>query len=467
VRLAQYGLLGIGGARVLKALEIQPAAIHLNEGHPALAALEQVAEEMEDGLTFAAAVADVRERFVFTTHTPVAAGNETYTPEEFLPAYADIRKRLELDEEAFLDLCRGVPGGTSSEPTLTDPGMTPLAIRMSRSRNGVSKLHGEVARAIWKPLFAAEVETPITHVTNGAHLPTFISDPIRKLFADHLGTGWMTSSADPASWEPVFQIPNAELWAARCESRGRLIEYLRSKDERDSLLRGEQLDRVRMIRDGLENDSLTIGFARRLATYKRLNLLTHDPARAQRIFSAEPPLQLVIAGKAHPNDSPGKDTLQRFYAFEQADPTVAQRVVIVEDYDIGIARELVAGCDVWVNLPRKPMEASGTSGMKSAFNGGLQLSILDGWWAEGYNGSNGWAIPGDGDDPDIVDAHDAELFYDLLEYEVIPLFHERDAQGVPQRWCERVKESLFSCAPSFTATRMVNDYVERIYRKAR
>ncbi len=217
----------------------------------------------------------------------------------------------------------------------------------------------------------------------------------------------------------------------------------------------------------LDPDSLTLGFARRLATYKRLYLLNHDPARAKKLFAGDYPTQLVIAGKAHPNDEPGKDSLQRLYEFEHSSPEVAGRVVIVEDYDIGIGCQLVAGCDVWVNLPRKPMEASGTSGMKATFNGALQLSVLDGWWAEGYSGTNGWGIPGDGeDDPDAADARDAELFYDLLEREVIPLFHDRDADGVPHGWCDKIKEALVTCAPEFSATRMVNDYVERIYRSS-
>ncbi len=458
VRLAQYGLLGIGGARVLQALGIDPAVIHLNEGHPALAALELAAAAIERGTPREEAFEQVRQKFVFTTHTPVAAGNETYAPEEFLPAYADLRERLGLDEGAFLDLCRGVPGETDR------PGMTPLAIRMSRRRNGVSRLHGEVSRQMWKPLFPESVEPPITHVTNGAHVPTFISAPIRRLLERHLGDAWLRDPDGTSNWEGLREIPNAELWAARCEARRLLVDYLREKCAQDSLLRGEQLGYVRRIEMSLDPDALTIGFARRLATYKRFHLLNYDPERARRIFAGDHPAQLVIAGKAHPNDEPGKDALQRFYDFEHADAKVAGRVVIVEDYDIGIARHLVSGCDLWLNLPRKPMEASGTSGMKATFNGAIQLSVLDGWWAEGYDGTNGWAIPGDGDeDADTIDARDAELFYDILEHEVIPLFAERDDAGVPQRWCDLIKEALATLAPQFSATRMVNDYVERIY----
>ena len=458
VRLAQYGLLGIGGARVIQALGIDPAVVHLNEGHPALAALELVAQRMEGGASAEEAFQAVRNCFVFTTHTPVAAGNETYAPNEFLAAFGELGRRLGLDVERFLDLCRS-PGNP-------DPGMTPLALRVSRKRNGVSKLHGEVAREMWRPLFPAEPTTPITHVTNGVHMPTWVSEPLRNLFTRHLDGDWLRVPADAASWAAVEKIPNAELWAARCEARTRLVDFVRAKAGQDSLLRGEQLDYVRRIESSLDPDTLTIGFARRLATYKRFHLLAHDPERARRIFTGKHAAQLVLAGKAHPNDEPGKDALQRFYAFEHGGREISGRVVIVEDYDIGIAGELVAGCDLWVNLPRKPMEASGTSGMKATFNGALQLSVLDGWWAEAYNGSNGWAIPGDGNgetDPDVVDARDAGLFYDLLEGEVIPLFNDRDADGVPHGWCDRVKEALITLAPAFGATRMVNDYVEKMY----
>jgi len=449
VRLAQYGLLGMGGARVLEALDIEPGVIHMNEGHPALAGLELAARAVAAGASTGEALDSVRERLVFTTHTPVAAGNETYPAHEFLGAYGDLPRRLGLDDEAFLDLFR-VPGES-------EPGMTPLALRLSRARNGVSRLHGEVARRMWRPLFPGQ-EVPITHVTNGAHLPTFVSAPMRDLFVRRLGERW------PDSWEGVSDVPNDELWAARCEARRRLIEFVRAKGEQDSLQRGEQLAYVRRIERALEPDALTIGFARRLATYKRFHLLAHDQERARRIFTGTPAAQLILAGKAHPSDSPGKDSLQRFYEFEHADAEIAGRVVILEDYDISVAQHLVSGCDLWVNLPRKPMEASGTSGMKATFNGALQLSVLDGWWAEAYDGTNGWAIPGDGDDdPDVVDGRDANAFYELLEREIVPLFSDRDSAGVPQGWCDMVKRALATLGPAFTATRMLDDYVSRVY----
>ena len=265
-------------------------------------------------------------------------------------------------------------------------------------------------------------DVPITHVTNGVHVPTFVAEPMRRLLDAHLGEGWATSS-DPRVWEAVRSIPNAELWAARGEARRDLVQYTRAKNQHDRLLRGEEIGYVRAI--GLDPEALTLGFARRLATYKRLHLLAHDPERTERLIGGEPGAQLLVAGKAHPSDEAGKDTLQSLFELKRRSRW-AQRIVVVEDYDLDIARRLVAGCDVWINLPRRPLEASGTSGMKSMFNGGLQLSVLDGWWAEAYDGTNGWAIPGDEDPTAAADARDARRFYDLLESEVIPLFHDRD-----------------------------------------
>jgi starch phosphorylase len=344
--------------------------------------------------------------------------------------------------------------------------MTPLALRTSGRRNGVSRLHGEVSRAMWRRLFGASspADVPIGHVTNGAHLPTFLAEPMRRLLARHLGEDWVLRAADPSVWEAVRGVPDAELWAARCEARDRLGRFVREKTEQDRLLRGEEIEAARALEWWLEPDALTLGFARRLATYKRLNLLAHDQRRARRILGGSQAVQLLIAGKAHPNDEDGKDTLQRLLRLRHAAGDLGQRVVFVEDYDLDVAGYLVSGCDVWVNLPRRPMEASGTSGMKATFNGALQLSVLDGWWAEAYDGTNGWAIPGD-EDPDFAaaDRNDAARFYDLLENEVIPLFYERGADGVPHGWCARVKQALVTCAPAFTATRMLNDYVERMY----
>jgi starch phosphorylase len=457
IRLAQYGLLGMGGVRVLEALGVDPAVIHLNEGHPALSVLELASSRVAAGEALDPVLDELRERVVFTTHTPVAAGNETYSRGEFLAAFGELPARIGLGEDAFVELAQAAPGG--------EPGMTPLALRLSARRNGVSRLHGEVSRRMWAPLFdAAAADVPIDHVTNGAHLPTFLADPMYRLLTAYLGDGWLARAADPATWRGVQEIPNGELWEARRASRERLVSYVRAKGQQDRLLRGEQIAYVRAIEECLDPDALTLGFARRLATYKRLYLLTLDQDRARAILGGGRPVQLLISGKAHPNDEAGKDTLQRLYNLKREDGQIAERVVFVEDYEIEVARHLVAGCDVWVNLPRKPMEASGTSGMKAAFNGVLQLSVLDGWWAEGFDGDNGWAIPGDeNDDQAASDWRDAAAFYDLLEHEVIPLFYDRDENDVPVSWCERIKASLMSCGPRFSATRMVDDYVGRMY----
>jgi glycogen phosphorylase len=317
---------------------------------------------------------------------------------------------------------------------------------------------------MWQPLFAGAVEdVPITHVTNGAHAPTFVSDPVRLLFERYLGEDWLARAGDSATWEPVRSIPNAELWAARCRARADLVEYVRTKSQQDRLLRGEQLDYVRAVADSLDPEALTLGFARRLATYKRLHLISHDSDRARRIFGGDLPLQLLVAGKAQPSDDAGKETLQRLFQLKRHSE-LAQRLIFVEDYDLDVARRLVAGCDVWINLPRRPMEASGTSGMKATFNGVLQLSVLDGWWAEAYDGMNGWAIAGDQTaDTAGDDARDAARFYDLLESEVIPLFFDRGPDGVPNAWCNKVKHALVTCVPDFSAARMITDHVERIY----
>jgi starch phosphorylase len=458
IRLAQYGLLGIGGARVLEALGIEPAVLHLNEGHPALAPLEVASRSVEQGATFEQALEQVRHRVVFTTHTPLQAGNESYQPPQFLAAFGDLVGRLGLDDDQFLDLCR-LRSGVADE----QPGMSPLAMRIASKRNGVSRQHGEVARAIWKPLFP-ESPVPIDHVTNGAHLWTFLSDPLWNLFAEHLGERWLRDPADPGAWELVREIPNAELWQARNEARRHLVLYAQEKAQQDRLLRGEEIEYVQAGAQTLDPETLTIGFARRLTSYKRLSLLVSDADRARRILLGQPPIQLLVAGKAHPRDAEGKLLLQRLFTMRrQIDPEGA-RVAFLEDYDLTIGRELVAGCDVWLNLPRRGQEASGTSGMKATFNGGLHLSVLDGWWAEAYNGVNGWAIAGDDDsDPARADMRDADSLYTLLENDVIPLFYNRDESGIPQLWCEKIKEALVSCGPTFTSSRMLDDYIKRIY----
>ena len=448
VRLAQYGLLGAGGAKALAALGIDPAVIHLNEGHPALAPLV-LAAARAGGAAPDDALEAVRDRVVFTTHTPLAAGNETYPPGLFQRAFAGLEAELGVEPGRLGRLAASADGGA---------GMSALAMRLSGRRNAVSRLHAATARDIWSPSFP---DLAIDHVTNGAHIETFLAEPLARLFDRHLGERRRRTPADPSAWEGVHAIPNEELWAARCAARGRLVRFAAAKVVSDRLLRGEDLADARAAA-GLDPDALTLGFARRLAAYKRLDVLVSDPGRLGRILNGERPCQLLVAGKAHPRDEEGKRVLQRLFACRRE--IGAGRMVFLEDYDLAIARELVAGCDVWINLPRPPLEASGTSGMKAAFNGALQLSVLDGWWAEAFTGRNGWGIESDaGADRAAADAADAGRLYTILEDEAVPLFYDRDEAGVPHRWCELVKESVTTCAPRFSSTRMLKDYLDRMY----
>jgi starch phosphorylase len=305
---------------------------------------------------------------------------------------------------------------------------------------------------------------PIGHVTNGVHLPTWLGGPMRGLLDRHLGDDWLARAADPATWAPVRDIPDAELWAARRAQRADLVAWVRGKSVTDRLGREEPRGYVEAAATGFDPDALTIGFARRLATYKRLHLLVRDTDRAMRLLTNGRPVQLVLAGKAHPRDDEGKKMVQHLFAFKWAQE-IGGRVVYLDDYDLASAARLVRGCDVWLNLPRPPLEASGTSGMKSAVNGGLQLSVLDGWWAEGYDGENGWALPGDEDhDHGAQDQRDTVELHRLLDEEVSREFYDRDAGGLPRAWLARVKRSLMTNGPEFSATRMVRDYVERFYR---
>jgi starch phosphorylase len=463
IRLAQYALLGVGGVRVLHALGIEPSVIHMNEGHPATAPLEMVRRLVRKGAAFKEACDRVRGKVVFTTHTPVPAGNETYSRDEFSAVFREVAPALGTDMEGILRLGRIHPDDPN-EP----PGMTALAIRMSRSVNGVSRIHGGIAKRMWQDLFPGRSvkDVPITHVTNGAHLPTWIAPEIRRLLDRHLRDGWASQErvTDPETWEAVESIPDEELWEVRKELSAKLVSWVKTHSVIDRLTRGDTMDYALAASKTLDPGTLTLGFARRLATYKRLYLLTHEPERMLPLLEGPRPIQLLFAGKAHPRDEEAKQMLQRMFQLK-GNQGVASRVVFIEDYDMGVASNMVAGCDVWINLPRPPLEASGTSGMKAAFNGTLNLSVLDGWWAEAYDGQNGWGIDGT-EDPDhgAKDARDAAALHDLLEKEVIPLFYGRDEKGIPHGWVKRMKASIRTIAPRFCATRMLDEYVRRIYR---
>lgn len=458
IRLAQYTVLGVGAIRVLRALGVEPGIVHLNEGHAAQAALELAAEEVERGATFHDARESVRRRCVFTTHTPVQAGNETYPPETLLSAVPTLAERLGLQDEELLNLGRVHPDGHEQA------GMTPVAMRLSRSTNGVSQRHGEVARAMWNELFPGPVEeVPITHVTNGVHLPTWMGPHFRGLLDQHLGDGWWHRAEDPTTWKAVQDIPDEQIWGARQLARRDLIAWMRERSAVDRLRRGEGLSYVQAAMDSLHPDVLTVGFARRVAAYKRLHLLTRDVDRMIALLTGDQRLQLLIAGKAHPKDDGAKGIVRDLFAY-RGSRAIAERVVFVEDYDIEVGRRLTSGCDVWLNVPRPPLEASGTSGMKVVLNGGLNLSVLDGWWAEGFDGTNGWGIDGsiDPDHGHQDHAHNQALV-ELLTKEVLPTFYDRGKDGVPARWVQMVKSSLMTLGPQFCATRMMRDYQTRIY----
>jgi starch phosphorylase len=465
IRLAQYALLGVGGVRALEAMDIHPALYHLNEGHPALAAVAVAAHTADESAgprpDLATALARGRDRFVFTTHTPVPAGNETYGRDELFAVLGRVVDDLHFDHEELAGMCRVHPTDAAEQV-----GLTPLAIRAARSTNGVSKRHGSVARVRWHEMFpqGTTEEVPIRHVTNAVHLPTWMAPQMRELLTRHFGVGWERHATDPALWARVDTIPDDELWAVRGELRRELVAMIRRKVVVDRLARGEDIAYVQAAANAFDPDCLTIGFARRLATYKRLNLLVHDSARALALLDHDQPLQLVFAGKAHPLDDTAKAIARHMFELKRA-PAVNHRVVFVEDYDLQVAATIVAGCDVWLNLPRPPLEASGTSGMKAALNGSLNLSVLDGWWAEGFDGTNGWGIDGTVDpDEGAKDARDADAFYKLLEHEVKPMFFARDEAGIPGAWLERMRASLRTLGPRFCASRMVDDYVAEVYR---
>ncbi len=465
IRLAQYALLGIGGVRALDAMGINPSLFHLNEGHAALASLEiasQTSKELTgDPLGLKKLLEVGRDRFVFTTHTPVPAGNETYDPDVFFSVLGRSIDQMGISRDELSSESRIDP--TSTTESL---GFSPLAIRCARSTNAVSKRHGEVARGMWNPLFpdAKLDEVPITHVTNAVHLPTWMDPTMRGLLTKFFGTDWERHADDPGLWSHVDEIPDVDLWRARCDMRLQLVEMIRSRIVVDRLGRGEDVALAESAFSAFDPTHLTIGFARRLATYKRLDLLFHDVDRLRKIIDHEEGAQIILAGKAHPLDYEAKNVAKNMFVVKRG-LDIPNRVVFLEDYDLRMAPQLVAGCDLWLNLPRPPLEASGTSGMKSALNGGLNLSVLDGWWCEGHNGQNGWAIDGSVvDDAREQDERDAKALYDLLENEVKPLFFSRDANGIPVGWLARVRASLRTLGPQFSGARMVNDYVDQIYR---
>jgi starch phosphorylase len=458
VRLAQYAVLGIGGVRALQAMGIAPTLVHLNEGHAALSGFERSRMAVAGGRSFEEAMAGVRRATIFTTHTPVPAGNEGYSVGEVEPVLGEFADTLGVGHGAFLDFGRINPGNDADAFSIT-----PLALRTSRLANGVSKRHGEVARDMWRPLWPGSEarDVPITHVTNGVHSTTWMAAPMQRLLDCYLPGDWRARIDDPNVWDAIDAIPDHELWAVRNELRRALAELVRERSVMDRLSRGEGPEYVEQAARAFDPNVLTIGFARRVAAYKRLYLLVRFPERGGHLLDAGPtPIQLVLAGKAHPQDQEGKQTLN--YLFQNRSNNRG-RAAFLEDYDLHIAPPLVAGVDLWLNLPRPPLEASGTSGMKVVLNGGLNLSVADGWWEEAYDGSNGWIINTPPGDPQMQDEHDGEALLNLLQNEVIPLFYARGPDGIPHLWLKRMKASMRGLIPRFSAHRMLREYVEKLY----
>jgi starch phosphorylase len=462
-RLQQEIVLGLGGVLALRNAGITPSGWHLNEGHAAFVVLQRMRDFLAAGLPWEAALDEVRRTTIFTTHTPVPAGHDAFPFHMVEQALAGCWGSMNGKSEQFMALGR-YDSGMGDQFN-----MTALAMRSAEAINAVSQLHGQVTRDMFGPLWPDRTsdDRPVTAITNGVHMPTWICGELRRLFDRLLGRDWRDRYEDPDFWKAVLEIPDEELWAARLAVRSDMFQFVRERARRRWT---DDHAPARVISAGVMLDSrvLTIGFARRFTTYKRPTMLFRDPERLARlIMSADRPVQFVFAGKAHPADEAGKHHLQMIIR-HALEPRMGGRIAFVDDYDLHVGRRLVQGCDVWLNTPRKPMEASGTSGMKAGMNGVLHLSIGDGWWAEGYDRTNGWQIVGSpaSEHAEDVDWADADALYSLLEREVIPTFYDRDEEGLPRRWLAMVKQAIFTITPRFSARRMLKDYVRQAYAPA-
>ncbi len=460
LRLRQEWILGVGGVRVLRALEIDPGVWHANEGHAAFMMVERLREMTAAAIPYPEAVNRVRAESVFTTHTPVPAGHDAFTNDQIEACAGPLWEEMKIDRETLF--------GLGTHPAL--PGqfhMTVTAMRLSARVNGVSRRHGQVSRNIWRELWPNRPweAVPIGHVTNGVHLATWMATPIMAVLDEHLGPNWGERLEEPGFWDRVLTLDHGKLWEAHLRQKRALAGFIREDARRR--FAGQVKEAAQVVGAGtlLDPMAFTIGFGRRFATYKRANLIFRNIARLKRLL-VDPwrPVQIIFAGKAHPADNPGKEVLQSVYQFTR-DPEFEGRVAFLEDYDMHLAHLLVQGVDLWLNLPRVPLEASGTSGMKAGLNGVPQLSTLDGWWQEGYDGLSGWAISpvAENEDADEADAGD---LYRLLEDQIVPLYYTRNAHGVPLGWAEKMRHALRLAGSRFTARRMLRDYVQEYYAPA-
>jgi len=466
IRIRQELLLGVGGVRALRAAGIHWGGLHLNEGHSAFATLEYARLLMElTGADFRTCAQEVAQSTVFTTHTPVDAGHDRFPPELVDDHLEPLRRSLGLAQHEFLGLGRIRP-----EDHREALCMTVLAFKMSRYANGVSALHGRITRKSWQVLWPhhREDEVPVGHITNGVHVRTWLAPAMQDLYAKYMGADWRDHLADPRMWARVDNVPDAELWETHRVLKAALVRFVRRRLGEQRRRNDYPEELVNAAKDALDPETLTIGFARRFATYKRASLIFSDMARLKKLFAnSSRPVQIVFSGKAHPADRPGQEVLRQVHeaAF---DGELKGRVVFIEDYDINVGRHLVQGVDVWLNNPRRPQEASGTSGQKVLLNGGLNFSVLDGWWAEAYDGLNGFAI-GDGIthvNVEEQDRRDASSLYETLENQLIPLYYERDDHGVPRGWIERMKRTIRTLGWRFNTDRMVIDYANSCYLPA-
>ncbi len=462
MRLCQELVLGLGGAQVVKELGLQPAVWHMNEGHSAFLAIQRMRDLLQDGRTWDEAMKTIKGDTVFTTHTPVPAGNEVFDVplvEKYLAPFAET---MNVDKQRLIQLGMSYPDGGGQPFNLTA-----LAIRMSRKVNGVSKLHGEVSSHMWHHLFEGKSakDHPVGYVTNGVHVATWLGHDMRTLIEEEMGMDWTDHLADSAYWAKVRELPSEDLWAAHNHQKERMVRLVRSRLVQQYARHGRSPDEMREVGRLLDPNVLTIGFARRFATYKRAGLIFRDYDRLRAICTqAERPVQFIFSGKAHPADGPGQELVRDIVnlAFHS---DLRGKIIFLEDYEIRVARHLVQGVDIWLNTPRRPREASGTSGMKAAMNGAPNLSISDGWWPEAYNGKNGWLIS-DGqefDNEDMQDHEDAVSFYEIMEQQVVPAYYSERQDGVPVKWVDIMKESMATIIPAFSAARMIEDYARNYY----